>query len=148
MHLLPICLSEGRGNLSICVCLSGCHWDTVAQNFCDFLLSPQNSFLLTHWTLYQLSSPSLWRAVKWAMTKIQSLGCGLKFTKAFVVLIKWVCFHMDIFRNFCVWILVVGVHIQLYIVLTRRRRKGSCSFKQSLLRIIHIFWNSRKTYSL
>lgn len=45
-------------------------------------------FLLTYWNLYQLSSPALWWAAKWAITKIQSLGCGLKFSKAFVVLIN------------------------------------------------------------
>lgn len=52
------------------VYLSGCHWDTIAQNLCAFLLSSRNSFLLTHWTLYQLSSPSLWWGVKWAITKL------------------------------------------------------------------------------
>lgn len=136
------------GAASLSVCLSVCHWDSVAQSLCDFLLSLQNSFLLTPWTLYQLSSPSLWWAVKWAITKIQSFGCGLKFSKVFDVLTKWVSFHMNIFRNLCAWILVVSVCIKLYIVLTGRRRKRSCSLQQSLLHIIQVFWDSRKKYSL
>lgn len=124
---------------SVCLCV--CLVATVTQNLCGFLLCPQNSFLLC-----QLCSPSLWWAVKWAIIKIQSLGCGLKFGKAFVMLIKWVSFHLNIFRNLCAWVFVVSVWIKLYIVLTRRRRCwlwiGLWGENESFLRVYLIEKNS------
>lgn len=121
------------GAICLSVCLSVYHRDADAQNLRGFLLPPQNSsFLPNCWTLHHVPNPSLGGAVKWAITKIQLLGCGLNFSKAFVVLIKWICFHMNIFRNSCAWMHVVRVCIKLSVVLTGRRRKRSYSLKQSL----------------